>query len=102
MDGRARVIRPLRAAMNVKIGFMWPLDNGTVVMRNKKSTRKIASGTRSFGSTSCESKIEMMVVVRVNTRKAVASNSVKAAFHIWKLKIRRETSISIPLEKLST
>lgn len=45
----------------------WPPDNGTVIMRNKKSIRKIASGTRSFGSTTFESKIEMMVVVRMNT-----------------------------------
>ena len=67
MAARARVIRPLSAAMNVKIGLMWPPDNGTVIMRSKKSIRKIASGTRSFGSTTFESKIEMMVVVRLNT-----------------------------------
>ena len=82
MAARARVTRPLREAMNVKIGLMWPPDNGTVTMRNKKAIMKTASGTRSFGSTSCESKHEIMVVVRVNTSKAFAIDSVKAAFHI--------------------
>ena len=81
MAARARVTRPLRAAMNVNAGLVWPPDNGIVTMRNKKAIMKTASGTRSFGSTACESKHEIMVVVRVNTIKAVATNSVKAAFH---------------------
>ena len=53
MAARERVTRPLRAPMNVKIGLMWPPDNGIVTMRNKKSIRNTASGTRSFGCTSC-------------------------------------------------
>ena len=66
--------------MNVNAGLIWPPDNGIVTKRNKKDIMKTASGTRSFGSTACESKHEIMVV-RVNTIKAV-TNSVKAAFHI--------------------
>ena len=81
MAARARVTRPLRAAMNVNAGLVCPPDNGIVTMRNKKAIMKTASWTRSFGSTACESKHEIMVVVRVNTIKAVATNSVKAAFY---------------------
>jgi hypothetical protein len=68
--------------MHDKIGLMWPPDKGTVIMRNKKTIMKTTSGTRSLGSTSCESKHAMMEEVRVNTRKAVATNSVSAALHI--------------------
>lgn len=68
--------------MNVKMGLMWPPDKGTVAMRNRKAIMKTARGTRSLGSTSCESKHAMMEEVRVNIRKAVATNSVRAPLHI--------------------
>lgn len=68
--------------MNVKMGLMWPPDKGTVAMRNRKAIMKTARGTRSLGSTSCESKHAMMEDVRVNIRKAVATNSVRAPLHI--------------------
>jgi hypothetical protein len=68
--------------MIVKTGLICPPDKGTVAMRNRKAIMKTARGTRSLGSTSCESKQEMMEEVRVNIRKAVATNSVRAALHI--------------------
>jgi len=61
---------------------MWPPERGTVTSRNKKAMMKTAKGTRSLGSTSCESKHATMEVVKVNIRDAVAVNSVKAALHI--------------------
>lgn len=68
--------------MNVKMGFMWPPDKGIVAKRNRKAIMKTARGTRSLGSTSCESKHAMMEEVRVNIRKVVATNSVRAPLHI--------------------
>lgn len=73
---------PLRAAINVKTGLMWPPDNGTVTRRRRKAMMKTEMGTSSFGSTSPESKHDMMEEVRLNTREAVATNSVRAALHI--------------------
>jgi len=76
------VTTPFRAAMNVKTGLMWPPDRGTVTIKNKKAMMKTAKGTISLGSTSCESKHAIMELVKVNIREAVATSSVKAAFHV--------------------
>jgi hypothetical protein len=43
---------------------------------------KTAKGIISLGSTSCESKHAIMEVDKVTIREAVATNSVKAAFHV--------------------
>lgn len=43
---------------------------------------KTANGIRSLGSVAWESRQVMMVVVRENMRKAVASSSVSEALHI--------------------
>lgn len=68
--------------MIVKTGLMCPPDKGTVTRRKRKAMMKTAIGTSSFGSTSPDSKHEMIEEVRVNRREAVATNSVKAALHI--------------------
>lgn len=50
--------------------------------RKRNAMMKTAKGIRSLGSVAWESRQEMMVVVRENMRKAVATNSVIEAFHI--------------------
>ncbi|GLT70760.1 hypothetical protein SLA2020_428200 [Shorea laevis] len=82
MEARARVMRPLRQAMNVKMGSCGRQIKEIVAKRNRKAIMKTARGTRSLGSTSCESKHAMMEEMRVNIRKAVATNSVRAPLHI--------------------
>lgn len=79
---RARVTILFKAAMKVKTGLIWLPERGTVTMRKRNAMMNTAIGTRSFCSDTCESKHEMMDVVSVNTRKAVATNSVNAALHI--------------------
>lgn len=76
------MVTPFRVAINVKTGLIWPPDRGTVTIRNKKTMMKTAKGTLSLGSTSCESKHAIMVVDKVNISEAVATNSVKDAFHV--------------------
>jgi len=68
--------------MNVKTGLMWPPDRGTVTIRNKKAMMKTAKGIISLGSSSCESKHAIMEAEKVTIREAVATNSIKAAFHV--------------------
>lgn len=65
----------------MKTGLMWPPDNGTVTTRKRKAIMKTASGTRSFGLVSLESRHAMIELVRLNIRLAVATSSVRAAFH---------------------
>lgn len=73
---------PLRAAMKAKIGLKKPPERGKVTRRKRKRMMKTAIGIKSFGSDSLDFKHETMEVVKQNTSKAVATNSVMAAFHI--------------------
>jgi len=55
-----------------------------VVNRKKKAMTKIANGIRNLGSAVVDSRHEIMEVVNVNNRQAVATSSVRVALHIWK------------------
>jgi hypothetical protein len=55
-----------------------------VVNRKKKAMTKIANGIRNLGSAVVNSRHEIMEVVNVNNRQAVATSSVRVALHIWK------------------
>jgi len=55
-----------------------------VVNRKKKAMTKIANGIRNLGSAVVYSRHEIMEVVNVNNRQAVATSSVRVALHIWK------------------
>lgn len=97
MNARESVIRPLKVAMKVKTGLIWPPDNGTVTSRKRNAMMKTANGIRSFGSVDCDSKQEMMEDVRENMRKAVATSSVNDALHTWKVKPYQKQRILILL-----
>jgi hypothetical protein len=55
-----------------------------MVNRKKKAMTKIANGIRNLGSAVVDSRHEIMEVVNVNNRQAVATSSVRVALHIWK------------------
>ena len=55
-----------------------------MVNKKKKAMTKIANGIRNLGSAVVNSRHEIMEVVNVNNRQAVATSSVSVALHIWK------------------
>ena len=53
-----------------------------MVNKKKKAMTKIANGIRNLGSAVVNSRHEIMEVVNVNNRQAVATSSVSVALHI--------------------